>query len=197
MLKVERPRGLNICTKVKKPYLCTTSILNKSKEGTESPLFVCGYFMETAAQIKQLADQHLAGSTHFVLDLRVNARLNPPKITVIVDGENGITIDDCAQLSRALGDAIHEQNLLEDYTMEVTTPGIDQPLRLARQYPKHIGRSLKIELKDKTVVRGKLLEADAQSITVEEEAKDRKAPKSIKKLTFEQIDKTLVMISFK
>lgn len=153
--------------------------------------------METAAQINQILDQKLANGPHFVLDVRVNARMNPPKITVIVDGENGITIDDCANISRALGDAIHEQNLLEDYTMEVTTPGIDQPLRLARQYPKHVGRTLKIELKDKSVVRGKLLEADAQSITVEEEAKDRKAPKSIKKLTFEQIDKTLVMISFK
>jgi ribosome maturation factor RimP len=153
--------------------------------------------METAAQIKQLVDQHLAGSSHFVLEVRVNARLNPPKITVIVDGDQGITIDDCANVSRALGDAIHEQKLLEDYTMEVTTPGIDQPLRLARQYPKHVGRSLKIDLKDKTVVRGKLLEADAQSITVEEEAKARKAPKSIIKLTFEQIEKTLVMISFK
>ncbi len=153
--------------------------------------------METAAQIKQLVDQHLAGSSHFVLEVRVNARLNPPKITVIVDGDQGITIDDCANVSRALGDAIHEQNLLEDYTLEVTTPGIDQPLKLVRQYTKHIGRSLKIDLKDKTVVRGKLLEADAQSITVEEEAKARKAPKSIIKLTFEQIEKTLVMISFK
>jgi ribosome maturation factor RimP len=153
--------------------------------------------METAAQIKQLVDQHLAGSTHFVLEVRVNTRLNPPKIVVIVDGDNGITIDDCANLSRALGDAIHEQNFLEDYTMEVTTPGIDQPLKLVRQYPKHVGRSLKIELKDKMVVRGKLLEADEHGITVEEDAKSKKAAKTVKQLTFDQIDKTFVLVSFK
>jgi ribosome maturation factor RimP len=169
----------------------------KDIEGTESPLFVCVDFMETAAQIKQLADQHLAGTSHFVLEVRVNARMNPPKITVIVDGDNGITIDDCANLSRALSDAIDKENMLENYTLEVTTPGIDQPLKLPRQYTKHVGRNLKVELKDKSVVRGKLLEADAFSIAVEEEATTKKAPKTIQKLTFDQIEKTLVMISFK
>ena len=144
-----------------------------------------------------MVDQKLANGPHFVLDVRVNARLNPPKITVIVDGDNGITIDDCANISRALSDAIDKENMLEDYGLEVTTPGIDQPLRLPRQYTKHVGRNLKIELKDKTVMRGKLIEADAISIAIEEEQKTKKALKTIQKLTFEQIEKTLVMISFK
>src|SRR5262245_54783101 len=167
------------------------------KEETESPLFVCVDFMETATQIKDLIDQKLANGPHFALDVRVNARLNPPKITVIVDGDNGITIDDCANISRALSDSINQENVLEDYNLEVTTPGADQPLKLPRQYTKHIGRNLKVELKDNAVVRGKLLEADASSITIEEEKKDKKAPASIKKLTFDEIQKTLVMISFK
>jgi ribosome maturation factor RimP len=153
--------------------------------------------METTAQIKQMVDQKLANGPHFVLDVRVNARMNPPKITVIVDGDNGITIDDCANISRALSDAIDKENVLEDYSLEVTTPGIDQPLRLPRQYTKHVGRNMKIELKDKTVVRGKLIEADATSVAIEEEQKTKKAPKTVQKLTFEQIEKTLVMISFK
>lgn len=152
-----------------------------------------------------MVDQKLANGPHFALDVRVNARLNPPKITVIVDGDNGITIDDCANISRALSDAIHQENLLEDYNLEVTTPGIDQPLKLPRQYAKHIGRTLKIELKagvdspfgSQGAVRGKLLEVDAVSITVEEEKKDKKAPINIQKLTFDQLEKTLVMISFK
>lgn len=167
------------------------------KEGTESPLFVCIVFMEIAAQIKQMVDQKLANGPHFALDVRVNVRMNPPKITVIVDGDNGITIDDCANISRALSDAIDKEKVLENYSLEVTTPGIDQPLKLPRQYAKHVGRNLKIELKDKSIVRGKLLEADVVSITMEEEKKDKKAPVSIQKLTFDQLEKTLVMISFK
>jgi ribosome maturation factor RimP len=153
--------------------------------------------METAVQIKEMVDQKLANGPHFALDVRVNARMNPPKITVIVDGDNGITIDDCANVSRALSNAIDKENVLADYTLEVTTPGIDQPLKLPRQYAKHVGRNLKIELKDKSVVRGKLIEADAFSITVEEEQKTKKTPKTIQKLTFDQLEKTLVMISFK
>ena len=154
---------------------------------------------ELPTQIKHLADQHLVGSSHFVLDVKVNARLNPPRITVVVDGDGGITIDDCANLSRALGDAIHEQQVLEDYNLEVTTPGIDQPLRLLRQYPKHVGRNLKIELKENETVRGKLQLVEGDAIVVEEEAKkeDKKAGKNIRKITFDQIDKTFVTVSFK
>ena len=55
----------------------------------------------------------------------------------------------------------------------------------------------KIELKDKSTVRGKLLAADVQSLAIEEEQKDKKGVKTIQKLTFDQIEKTLVMISFK
>jgi ribosome maturation factor RimP len=155
--------------------------------------------LDLTAQIKGLADQQLAGSSHFVLDVKVNARLNPPRITVVVDGDTGITIDDCANLSRALGDAMHEGNVLDDYNLEVTTPGIDQPLKLLRQYPKHVGRNLKIELKEKETVRGKLQQVEGDAIVIEEEAKkeDKKAGKNIRKITFDQIDKTFVTVSFK
>jgi ribosome maturation factor RimP len=155
--------------------------------------------LELAAQIKHFADQHLSGSSHFVLDVKVNARLNPPRITVVVDGDSGITIDDCANLSRALGDAIHQENVLEDYNLEVTTPGIDQPLKLLRQYAKHVGRTLKIELKEKETVRGKLQQVGADAIILEEEAKkeDKKAGKNIRTIAFDQIDKTFVTVSFK
>jgi ribosome maturation factor RimP len=153
--------------------------------------------LDLAAQIRELADQQLAGSTHFVLEVRANTRLNPPRITVIVDGDAGITIDDCANLSRALGDAMHEGNVLEDYNLEVTTPGIDQPLKLLRQYPKHIGRNLKIELKEKEIVRGKLQQVESNNIVIEEETKNKKGEKNIRKIEFNQIDKTFVQISFK
>jgi ribosome maturation factor RimP len=155
--------------------------------------------MEISAQINQMANQHFAGSNHFVLDVRVNTRLNPPKIVVVVDGDAGITIDECANLSRSLSDSIHQAELLEDYTLEVTTPGIDQPLRLLRQYQKHIGRRLKVELKEKELAWGKLQQLEADGIVIEEEGKEKgkKTEKSIRKIAFDQIDKTFVQVSFK
>ena len=158
--------------------------------------------LDLAAKIKQMADPHFGSGSHFVLDVKVNTRMNPPKIVVVVDGDNGITIDDCANLSRALSDSIHEANLLEDYNLEVTTPGIDQPLKLLRQYQKHIGRNLKIELKEEGgsspfggqgAVRGKLLQIEADGISIEGEGKE----KSIRTIPFDQISKTFVTVSFK
>jgi ribosome maturation factor RimP len=155
--------------------------------------------MDVSQQIQQLASKSLEGSSHFVLSVKVIERLNPPRITVVLDGEDGITIDDCAKLSRALTQSIDEAALLEDYTLEVTTPGIDQPLKLARQYKKHTGRNLKIELKDKTVVRGKLVGMEGDNVVLEEETKQtgKKGEKNIRNINFELIDKTFVMISFK
>ena len=151
---------------------------------------------ELHEQIKQMADLHFSGSAHFVLDVKVNARMNPPKILVTVDGDNGITIDDCANLSRALSDSIHEANLLEDYNLEVSTPGIDQPLKLLRQYKKHIGRSLKVMLTEENeVARGKLLHMEDDGIVIEEEAS--KKEKKTRKILFSQINKTFVQVSFK
>ena len=115
-----------------------------------------------------------------------------------MDGEDGITIDDCANLSRSLSDSINQTGLLDDYNLEVTTPGIDQPLKLLRQFKKHAGRNLKIELKENTVVRGKLIGIDGESVVVEEEKKQgKKSEKTIRTINFDLIDKIFVMVSFK
>ena len=155
--------------------------------------------MDLSEEIKRLADSHLEGTTHFVLHVKIIDRLNPPRITIVVDGEEGITIDDCASLSRALSDSINQNALLEDYHLEVTTPGIDQPLKLLRQFKKHKGRNLKVELIDKTVVRGQLMEVTGEAILLEETVKTqaRKSEKIIRTINFDLIDKTFVMVSFK
>jgi ribosome maturation factor RimP len=155
--------------------------------------------MDLSGKIKDLADQHLAGTSHFVLNVKLIEKLNPPRITVVVDGEEGITIDDCARLSRALGDSISQAALLDDFSLEVTTPGIDQSLKLLRQFKKHVGRTLKIELKENETVRGKLIDLEGDLIVLEEETKTKgkKSEKNIRKINFELIDKTFVMVSFK
>ena len=57
----------------------------------------------------------------------------------------------------------------ENFTLEVTTPGTDRPLKLNRQYVKNIGRGLKVHLLDKTIVEGKLAEVSSEHITLEQE----------------------------
>ena len=168
------------------------------KEGTKSPLFVYRK-MDLSGQIWHLAERHLEGTSHFVLNVKLIEKLNPPRITVVVDGEDGVTIDDCANLSRALSNSINQTSLLDDYNLEVSTPGIDQPLKMLRQFKKHIGRNVKIELKEKEIVRGKLVGIEGEEIILEEETRTqgKKNDKTIRKLNFDLIDKTFVMVSFK
>ena len=190
---------VNTCQSLKIIYLCPRFEYRICFRGDRKSPLCLSKKMDLVTQIRQLTEQQVHSTSHFVLDVRVNERLRPPRITVIVDGDNGITIDDCANMSRALGDSLHQQNILEDYNLEVTTPGIDQPLKLQRQYPKHIGRNLKIELKENETVRGKLEKVELDAITIEEEVskKDKKAGKSIRRINFDQINKTFVQVSFK
>jgi ribosome maturation factor RimP len=154
--------------------------------------------MVTNERIKELIAQSLADPGHFLVDLVVNSKSNPLKITVVLDGDKGISIDDCATVSRTFSALLDEENSLENYALEVTTPGLDQPLKLKRQYVKNIGREVKIQLKDKKIERGKLVESTEGSIVIEHEVKEGKK-KEIKKTTFafEEIERTLVEVSFK
>jgi ribosome maturation factor RimP len=154
--------------------------------------------MVTNERIKELVEQSLADQNHFLVDLVVNSKSNPIKITVVLDGDKGISIDDCATLSRTFATLLDEENSLENYALEVTTPGLDQPLKLKRQYVKNIGREVKIQLKDKKIERGKLVESTEDTVVIEHEVKEGKQ-KELKKttFTFEEIERTLVEVSFK
>lgn len=133
-----------------------------------------------------------------MLDVHVTAG-KVSRIRVVIDGDRGVTIEDCALVSRELNQRISGLGV-ETYNLEVTTPGVDQPLKSARQFPKHVGRSLKMVLKDGKVVRGKLLELLSDSLRIEEETekKPRKgASPEIRDIALTDLEKTYVMISFK
>ncbi|MEQ8423420.1 MAG: ribosome maturation factor RimP [Cyclobacteriaceae bacterium] len=141
----------------------------------------------------------LKDPAHFLVDVAVSGNRVQRKVMVIIDGDQGITIEDCAKVSRALSAMMDEKNLIEEnYTLEVTTPGVDSPLKLKRQYKKNVGRGFKVTLDDKSVVKGTLVTADDSSIQVEveEKGKKKKESKTID-IPFDKIDKALVQISFK
>jgi ribosome maturation factor RimP len=154
--------------------------------------------MDLTAEIRQLVEPTLAPD-QFIVDVVVTAKKGPGKVIVLVDGDHGITIDTCAEISRQLSKALDESNLIGDnYLLEVSTPGVDHPLKLKRQYPKHIGRTLKIKLLDGTQVEGKLVELKDDELVLGQEIGSGKK-KEVKTVTvaFSVIDKTFVLVSFK
>lgn len=159
--------------------------------------------MDLSTSITEMAASLLKEPHLFLVDVVISGNRVQKKVVVIIDGDNGATIEDCAKLSRALSAKLDEDEevIPEKYTLEVTTPGVDFPLQLKRQYKKHIGRGFKITLTDKSQVKGKLIGAGEETIEIEfEEKVDKKSKKKEMKtmeLPFDMIDKAFVQISFK
>lgn len=134
----------------------------------------------------------------FVVDVIVTAKKGPGKVLVLVDGDEGVNIDQCGEISRQLSKDLDETEFLShNYMLEVSTPGVDQPLKLKRQYKKHIGRTLKLKLADK-MVEGKLMEVSEDNITLNQEIGSGKQKEIVTlQVSFGEIEKALVMVSFK
>lgn len=154
--------------------------------------------MELLEQIKKLAESHLKEESHFVVDVIVSMRNNPKKLLIIVDGDKGIIIDDCAELSREVSKALDETNLLDGaFILEVSTPGLDQPLKSRRQYVKNIGRNVKVKMKEATV-EGKLAGVQENRVELLQLiGSGKKREEKRVEISFEDIEKTFVLVSFK
>jgi ribosome maturation factor RimP len=155
--------------------------------------------MEIVEKLRELTASKLNDPAHFVVDV-VLSKYKPYKISVIVDGDNGITIDDCSNLSRALSEELDKIDLIQDnYTLEVGTPGLDQPLRMRRQYVKNIGRELRVKKNDKSIIQGRLISVSDNSLAIEVEKKEKGKKKELTstEVFFSDIDKAIVMVSFK
>ncbi len=173
--------------------------MEDSSRGRISPLFVFRVFwMEIAEEIRKIAESKLADPSHFIVDVIASLTKIPRRIMVILDGDNSITIDDCAKLSRELSGVFEEKGLAgENYLLEVSTPGLDHPLKLKRQYKKNIGRNVKVKLQDKQV-EGKLTKVTEGSITLDQEiGKGKKKEIQTVEIQFSEIEKTFVLVSFK
>lgn len=135
-------------------------------------------------------------NVHFIVDVKVSSSKIRRKITVLIDTDEGIGIDECSKISRSLGNRLDEE-IEEAYTLEVSSPGIDTPLLLKRQYLKNFGKALKVTTLDGQEIKGKLINADKTNIIVlpEKKKKEKKEPAEIT-LNFNDIKEARVQVSF-
>jgi len=121
------------------------------------------------------------------------------KVTVLLDGDKGITIDNCTAINKALYKFIEETALFgnSNFSLEVSSFGVDRPLQLMRQYKKNVGRTLEIVLKDGSRLEGKLTEVSDEEITIEEKSgKGNKATTKTTTISLNQIKHATVLITF-
>ncbi|HSZ26448.1 MAG TPA: hypothetical protein VK766_12035, partial [Cytophagaceae bacterium] len=138
--------------------------------------------MEIKDKIRDLAEKSLPGTTFFIVEVKVTGKINQQKVLVIADGDKGISIDDCAELSRKLSDALDASDLLEGaFHLEVSSPGADEIIRNPRQYIKNTGRKLEITNEDDEVIIGLLENVKENSIVITPELKKKKGSGKDKK----------------
>ncbi|MFZ4861543.1 ribosome assembly cofactor RimP [Sphingobacterium sp. Mn56C] len=154
--------------------------------------------MQVEQRVEELVQEKIADrSDLFIVSIKM---LQNGVLSILLDGDNGIAIEDCAAVSRHVGFHLEEENTIETaYRLEVSSPGIDAPLVLLRQYVKNINRDVRVKLSDGTKREGKLLAATAENITIQEKVKEKgkKAALVESIIPIAQIKETKVLISFK
>ncbi len=131
----------------------------------------------------------------FIVKVILKGNQGNQKLIVLLDGDEGITIDMCSKVSRGLSAVLEEKDLIDGkYFLEVSSAGLDFPLQFVRQYQKNIGRSLKVDLEDGTSVSGELKEVSEEKVVLEEKVKKEVLTHEVE---FSDIKKSMVLVSFK
>jgi ribosome maturation factor RimP len=169
------------------------------RKGTEIvPFFISRKSMETPVQAieKMLQDMLVNDPAYFLVEIKVKPTNN---VKLFLDGDQGVTIEKCISWNRALYKRIEEENLYPDgnFSLEVSSPGVDEPLKMLRQYKKNVGRSVEVILKDGIKIAGKMLEVSEEAITVEEtKGKNKKKEVIQHQFPFDQIKSTTIQTVF-
>jgi len=121
-------------------------------------------------------------------------------ILIVIDGDNGVSVNDCIAVSRKIEHSLDEDEL--DFSLEVTSAGVSEPLKFPRQYKKNIGRTLEVQT-NSNKFEGNLVEVDETGILLAWKARE---PKPVGKgkitvdkeanIAFDEIVKAKVVITF-
>ena len=134
----------------------------------------------------------------FLIDLKISAS---DDVTVILDGDNGVSLQDCLDASRAIEFNMDREE--HDFSLQVMSAGLSEPLATPRQFRKNIGRELDILMNDDTKTEGELAKVDDEKITLilryrkpKEIGKGKVDVVEEKEIPYSDIKKALVTVKF-
>jgi ribosome maturation factor RimP len=143
-----------------------------------------------------LEEQLAADPAYYLVELKITPANN---IKIFLDGDEGVTIERCVAINRAIYKVLEEKATFtdNDFSLEVSSPGIGEPLKLKRQYKRNAGRQVEVVLNDGTKVEGKLLEVHEDHIIVEEKkGKNKKMELVLHNFLFDNIKTTKIQVVF-
>lgn len=162
------------------------------KGTAKSPCFLP--MTDVLEKIKSMAEPLLQGTDMYI----VRAKIKPTNnIKLYIDADSGLSINKSADLNRKLYKLIEAEELFPDgdFSLEVSSPGVDEPLVLPRQFSKNIGRKVLVTLEDDTEKLGILKEVNDDGLTLEVKQPKKKETLTVE-IPFSDIKKTIVQVSF-
>lgn len=154
--------------------------------------------MNIEKRVIELVNEKIADREDLFL---VSVSMSPNgRLSILLDGDQGIAIEDCAAVSRHVGYHLEEENVIDSaYNLEVSSPGVGVPLVLERQYLKNIGRNISVKELSGDKHEGKLLSLHQGVLTLEETVKEKgkKAAVIERQIPLDTVKETKVLISFK
>jgi ribosome maturation factor RimP len=173
--------------------------MRKKREGDLGPLFYCILnackTMITEKQVKKIVDLKLEGSEVFLVDVLIKPN---NKIYIFIDGDRDISIDDCISLSRHVEGSFDRDK--EDFELNVSSTGLEMPLKMIRQYKKHLGKKVSILKNDGVKLNGVLDSVEDKGINLIPEVKGKKKKDDKTEsmfISYSEIKETKRMVSFK
>ncbi|MEA4966555.1 MAG: ribosome assembly cofactor RimP [Bacteroidaceae bacterium] len=143
-------------------------------------------------KVQSVVNQELEGADLFLVDLKIG---KDNKISVFIDGDNGVTIQNCIDLSRKIESNFDRE--VEDFELSVFSSGVGEPLKLNRQYKKNIGRNIEVITNEEgEKIVGELLMVDEEKIVVKVQPKKKKDPIVEKEILIDNIKESKIIILF-
>ncbi len=178
-------------------YICIVEIKKPKQRGRKVPSFYLD--MSLKEKVHALLEEALLANPS--LFLIKNTMHSDNSIEIIIDGDQGVKVEDCIAVSRAIEHNLDREE--EDFSLQVMSAGVSEGLTHKRQYVKNIGRKLKVKTLDAKVVEGELTATTDDTITLVWKTRE---PKPVGKgkvtvtkeayLSYDQIKEAKVMITF-
>jgi ribosome maturation factor RimP len=142
-------------------------------------------------KIENIVNNYLKDGEFFLVEADVS---KGNVISVLVDGDNGISIDECVKISRVIES--HFDRDEEDFELRVSSPGLNKPFKMLRQYKKYIDREIEITTHDDKKIKGILKSCSKSSIEIEIKPGKKEKTAATRDLQFNEIKDAKPVISF-
>lgn len=107
----------------------------------------------SAINIKEIADNVIKDLGYFLIDFSARGFDRNRVIEIFIDGENYISADDCSKVSREINNRLRSIIQPESYRLDVSSPGVERPLKFIQQFSKHLNRKFELRYKQESETR--------------------------------------------